>query len=819
MVKDFATQGNVLLDHTSQMTTLTEKENDSFSATPILNLYGYQQEYPSQDVSAESPHWVQQMGRAQLARQAGSPHHHARTAAATARAHHVESKHIPGNQKRTAAEQQTVEGWSSLDLGGVGLLQVSKSLFSTYRFLTVLYLNHNQLTQVDPAIGSLTHLVTLDLSCNQIEKLPPDVGMLTNLRELLLFDNLLKILPPEIGSLYQLNLLGIEGNPLEEGVKMLLANEGFRLLEKTVVEYNQVAMHRSDLKTKDMYNRLMNKDNVAIIALLEHRERRTPIVVANSHIHWDPACADVKLIQVSLLTHEIASFMEQHGVKDTAPVILCGDFNSEPSSSVYELLSKGQIAKSHPDLLTFSYGAFTAEGLQQPLKLESAYSRIGELQFTNYTPQFKGVLDYIWHSTTHLGVSGLLGPIEEDFMVKIVGLPDPHFPSERGQMTVFVPPKSGQTGHKDYKILLTVEYCGSFVNLVMSVAVGTPVCASLDCTREAHLQCPTCLKQANNEHSFFCSQDCFKKSWGQHKTLHASTKKQYDPFPTFNYTGPLRPVYPLSPRRIVPASIAKPDYAETGIPRSEFVASRYSTIKVHTPEEIEGIRKACKVHRKVIIKVLNRIGLLTNYALHLKITREVLDIAAKSIRIGITTDEIDRIVHEATIERGAYPSPLNYNYFPKSCCTCYCDGFHGDANGTYLVGNVDEVGRKLVETTRECLDKAIAMVKPGVRYRDFGKVIEEHATKNGFSVVRAFCGHGINQLFHCAPNVPHYANNKAVGIIRPGHIFTIEPMICEGAWQDHLWPDNWTATTKDGKRSAQFEHTLLVTETGVEILT
>ncbi|KAG0183567.1 Methionine aminopeptidase 1 [Apophysomyces sp. BC1034] len=229
-----------------------------------------------------------------------------------------------------------------------------------------------------------------------------------------------------------------------------------------------------------------------------------------------------------------------------------------------------------------------------------------------------------------------------------------------------------------------------------------------------------------------------------------------------------------------------------------------------------------------------------------KLAREVLDIGAAAIRPGITTDEIDRIIHEATIERNAYPSPLNYYNFPKSVCTsvnevichgipdkrplkdgdivnidvtCYYGGFHGDLNETYLVGNVDEKGQLLVKTARECLEKAIAMVKPGIRYRDFGKVIEEHAKKNGFSVVRSFCGHGINQLFHCSPNVPHYANNKAVGIIRPGHVFTIEPMICEGTWRDELWPDNWTAVTVDGKRSAQFEHTMLVTEDGVEILT
>ncbi|KAI9321744.1 peptidase M24, structural domain-containing protein [Dichotomocladium elegans] len=356
------------------------------------------------------------------------------------------------------------------------------------------------------------------------------------------------------------------------------------------------------------------------------------------------------------------------------------------------------------------------------------------------------------------------------------------------------------------------------------MAITTESCSAISCNRPAHLRCPTCVKQNNDEGSYFCSQDCFKKSWGSHKAVHDQNKgKLYDPFPTFAYSGKLRPVYPLSPRRIVPEHIPRPDYAETGIPKSEFALVRSNAIKVLTPTEIQGMREACRV------------------------TREVLEIAAAAVRPGITTDEIDRIVHEATIERGAYPSPLNYNYFPKSCClslnevichgipdqrpledgdiinidiSCYYKGFHGDMNATYLVGdNASEVARKLVKTTRECLDLAIAAVKPGMRYRDFGKIIEDHATKNGFSVVRAFVGHGINQLFHTTPNVPHYANNKAVGILKPGHVFTIEPMICEGVHQELMWPDAWTATTQDGKLSAQFEHTLLVTEDGVEILT
>ncbi|KAI9268057.1 peptidase M24, structural domain-containing protein [Phascolomyces articulosus] len=349
------------------------------------------------------------------------------------------------------------------------------------------------------------------------------------------------------------------------------------------------------------------------------------------------------------------------------------------------------------------------------------------------------------------------------------------------------------------------------------------VCQSSGCGKPAKLQCPTCLK-LKIEGSFFCSQECFKKNWGTHKAVHKAKleSEPHDPFPNYKYTGSLRAVYPLSPKRQVPAEIARPDYAETGIPVSEQNVRASSTIKVLNEKEIEGMRKVCKV------------------------AREVLDIGAAAVRPGITTDEIDRIVHEATIERGAYPSPLNYYNFPKSVCTsvneiichgipdkrplqegdivnidvtCYLGGFHGDLNATYLVGKVDEKGQKLVTNARECLEKAIAAVKPGMKYREFGKIIEAHATANGFSVVRTFCGHGINQLFHCAPNVPHYANNKAIGVCKPGHVFTIEPMICEGTWRDELWPDQWSAATADGKRSAQFEHTLLVTEEGVEILT
>eukprot|EP01127_Copromyxa_protea_P006957 TRINITY_DN16890_c0_g1_i1.p1 TRINITY_DN16890_c0_g1~~TRINITY_DN16890_c0_g1_i1.p1 ORF type:complete len:373 (+),score=81.64 TRINITY_DN16890_c0_g1_i1:66-1121(+) len=340
------------------------------------------------------------------------------------------------------------------------------------------------------------------------------------------------------------------------------------------------------------------------------------------------------------------------------------------------------------------------------------------------------------------------------------------------------------------------------------------------------MQCPSCQKLGLK--SYFCNQDCFKKNWATHRQEHvvpqeASWEVLRPEFSSYTFTGSLRPGK-ISPTRVVPPHIKRPDYAddEDGISPSE-QANRGSNIcVVHTPAQIKIMREVC------------RLG------------AEVLAIGGAAVKVGITTDEIDAIVHQACIDRGCYPSPLNYRNFPKSVCTSvnevichgipdsrklvdgdivnidvtvFKDGFHADLNETFLVGNVDAAGKKLVKTAYECLELAIKECRPGVLYRDLGKVIQKHANQNGLSVVKTYCGHGIGELFHTAPNVPHYANNKAVGVMKPGHIFTIEPMINEGRWQDNLWPDDWTAVTIDGKRSAQFEHTLLVTETGVEVLT
>ncbi|XP_013139063.1 PREDICTED: methionine aminopeptidase 1 isoform X1 [Papilio polytes] len=361
-------------------------------------------------------------------------------------------------------------------------------------------------------------------------------------------------------------------------------------------------------------------------------------------------------------------------------------------------------------------------------------------------------------------------------------------------------------------------------------STGIGMCESPGCKSIAQLQCPTCIK-LGIQGSFFCNQDCFKKSWKSHKIIHSLAKGEstdgsnveYNPWPSYNFTGKLRP-FPAGPKRTVPPHIGRPDYADhpTGFPASENAAKGSGQIKVLDDEEIEGMRVAC------------RLG------------REVLDEAARVCDVGVTTEEIDRVVHEACIERECYPSPLNYHNFPNSCCTsvnevichgipdlrplqdgdiCNVDvtvyhrGFHGDLNETFFVGTILESSRKLVQVTYECLEKAINIVKPGEKYREIGNVIQKHAQANGLSVVRSYCGHGIHRLFHTAPNVPHYAKNKAVGVMKPGHCFTIEPMINEGGWRDEQWPDHWTAVTADGSRSAQFEQTLLVTETGCEVLT
>ena len=282
---------------------------------------------------------------------------------------------------------------------------------------------------------------------------------------------------------------------------------------------------------------------------------------------------------------------------------------------------------------------------------------------------------------------------------------------------------------------------------------------------------------------------------------------------------PSPPVQPgmLSPRRSVPAHIARPDYALTGVP------SARNSRAVRTPDEIAAMRVAGRVAAEVLIEV------------------------GRAVAPGVTTDELDRIGHEACIARDAYPSPLNYRGFPKSLCTsvnevvchgipdsrkllngdivnvdvtAYIGGVHGDTNATFLVVEVDEVSADLVRHTRAAMHAGIATVRPGSRINDIGRAIEASVKPYDYGVVEEFIGHGIGDQFHTSLQIPHYYDARHRTVLEAGMTFTIEPMISVGpAHLDDIWDDEWTAVTLSRQRTAQFEHTLLVTPTGVEILT
>jgi methionyl aminopeptidase len=276
------------------------------------------------------------------------------------------------------------------------------------------------------------------------------------------------------------------------------------------------------------------------------------------------------------------------------------------------------------------------------------------------------------------------------------------------------------------------------------------------------------------------------------------------------------------PRREVPASIPRPHYAQD------------------PPQPYPGRIPARPLPDDVIAR-MRRAGAAA---------RTVLEETGKHVRAGITTDELDRIAHELTIELGAYPSPLGYaggpGAFPKSICTsvnevichgipddrelqdgdivnidvtCYLDGVHGDNSLMFLVGDVDPERRRLVEVTERAMHAGIATVRHGSEVRDIGRAIEAVAKAEGLGVVQAFVGHGVGEWFHTEPTVYHYFEPKARMTLEAGMTLTVEPMLNLGSWRHAMWDDGWTAVTADLSPSAQFEHTILVTETGAELLT
>jgi methionyl aminopeptidase len=271
----------------------------------------------------------------------------------------------------------------------------------------------------------------------------------------------------------------------------------------------------------------------------------------------------------------------------------------------------------------------------------------------------------------------------------------------------------------------------------------------------------------------------------------------------------------LSPTRQVPADITRPEYVGRKHPRT-------GEPDVKTPEIIERMRVAGKL------------------------AAQALEAVGAAVAPGVTTDYLDQVGHDFLVSHGAYPSTLGYRGYPKSLCTslnevichgipddtlindgdivniditAYIGGVHGDTNATFLAGDVDEESRLLVERTHEAMMRGIRAVAPGRPLNAIGRVIESYARRFGYGVVRDFTGHGIGRTFHSGLIVPHYDDPHSDVIMEPGMTFTIEPMLTLGTIDYDVWPDGWTAVTKDRRRTAQFEHTLLVTEDGHEILT
>lgn len=281
---------------------------------------------------------------------------------------------------------------------------------------------------------------------------------------------------------------------------------------------------------------------------------------------------------------------------------------------------------------------------------------------------------------------------------------------------------------------------------------------------------------------------------------------------------PSDPIVPglVSPMRPVKAGIARPDYAATGVP------SERGTQAVRTPEEIAAMRIAGAVAAEALVEV------------------------GRHVAPGVTTEELDRIGHEFMVDAGAYPSTLNYRGFQKSLCTsvnevichgipdsrklvegdilnvdvtAYIEGVHGDTSAMFIVGETDPDSYHLIEVTHQAMHAGISIVRPGARIYEIGKAIESVVNPHGYGIVQEFIGHGIGTQFHTSLQIPHYYDPHNDTKLEEGMTFTVEPMINFGSHRLVMWDDGWTVTTKDLQRSAQFEHTVLVTADGFELLT
>ncbi|MEY4042823.1 MAG: hypothetical protein RL529_390 [Actinomycetota bacterium] len=273
----------------------------------------------------------------------------------------------------------------------------------------------------------------------------------------------------------------------------------------------------------------------------------------------------------------------------------------------------------------------------------------------------------------------------------------------------------------------------------------------------------------------------------------------------------------LSPMRLVPQTIVRPEYVGKSAP------AKFTGSDVKTPEQVAKIRAAGKI------------------------AAQAIQLVGEHCKPGVTTDELDRIGHEFVISQGAYPSTLGYRGYPKSLCsslnevichgipddtvlqdgdiinidiTAFKDGFHGDSNVTFLVGDVDPEVKILVERTHEAMMRGINAALPGRSINIIGRAIETYAKRFNYGVVRDFTGHGVGEAFHSGLVIPHYDSAPHYNEeIQVGMVFTIEPMLTLGTHEWDMWSDDWTVVTKDRSITAQFEHTIVITEDGPEILT
>ncbi|XP_075152831.1 methionine aminopeptidase 1D, mitochondrial [Haematobia irritans] len=273
----------------------------------------------------------------------------------------------------------------------------------------------------------------------------------------------------------------------------------------------------------------------------------------------------------------------------------------------------------------------------------------------------------------------------------------------------------------------------------------------------------------------------------------------------------------VSAEREIPEHIVKPEYYYKPMPPGYTLGEP----EIKNPEQIENMRNSCRLAARIL--------------------KSCHDI----IKVGVTTDEIDEFVHNSVVSANAYPSPLRYAGFPKSCCTSvnnvachgipddralqdgdiinvditvYLNGHHGDCSKTFMVGDVDERGKYLIQKTEECLNECIALCRPGVDFKAIGNFIDKFCKQTGLNTIPAFIGHGIGSYFHGPPEILHFKNNVP-GVMQAGMTFTIEPILSLGGPGIEIQDDGWTAMSVDGARTAQFEHTILITESGTDVLT